>query len=137
MVHIPKKVETRIKSQIKKYKRILKNAQLKDINESDTVIIITDMLEDIFGYDKYSEITTEYVVKGQYCDLAVKTDDRVNYLIEVKAIGTELKDSHLMQATTYAANYGIDWVVLTNGAVWNIYKIIFKKPISVELLTSL
>jgi len=137
MVNIPGKVEERIKSQLKKYKRILQNAQSKDINESDTVIIITDMLNDLFGYEKYTEITTEYVVKGQYCDLAVKIGDTIHYLIEAKAIGIELKTPHLLQATTYAANLGIDWVVLTNGIVWDIYKVIFNKPVSVEKLISL
>ena len=29
----------------------------------------------------------------------------------------------------YAANQGCDWVVLTNGTVWKVYKIAFSKPI--------
>ena len=32
------------------------------------------MLADIFGYDKYSEITSEHAIRGTYCDLATKID---------------------------------------------------------------
>jgi len=55
-------------------------------------------------------------------------------LIEVKAIGLELKDIHVRQAIDYAANQGIDWVVLTNGITWRVYKVMFAKPIDQELV---
>jgi predicted type IV restriction endonuclease len=88
------------------------------VNESDTVIIVTDMLCYVFGYDKYSEITSEFAVKGTYCDLATKIDGKVECLIEVKAAGLDLKENHTKQAVDYAANMGVDWVVLTNGCTW-------------------
>lgn len=34
----------------------------------------------------------------------------------------------------YAANKGVDWVVLTNGTNWRIYKVTFGKPIDSELV---
>jgi hypothetical protein len=37
---------------------------------SDTVIIVTDVLAEVFGYDKYSELTAEFAISGTYCDLA-------------------------------------------------------------------
>lgn len=132
MVNIPKKIEERIKKGLRRYQRILRNAQIRDIKESDTVVIIRDMLSDIFGYDKFTEITTEYAIRGTYCDLAIKSGDDPIFLIEAKAIGMELKDMHLRQALDYAANAGIDWVVLTNSVEWQVYKIRFKKPISKE-----
>ena len=54
--------------------------------------------------------------------------------IEVKAIGLELKESHTKQGVDYAANQGVDWVVLTNGSVWRIYRVIFAQPISQDLV---
>jgi predicted type IV restriction endonuclease len=95
---------------------------------------VTDILADIFGYDKYSEITSEYSIRGTYCDLAIKTEDDVKLLIEVKAAGINLKELHMKQAADYGANEGIDWVVLTNGVRWEIYKIIFSKPVDRELI---
>jgi len=50
-------------------------------------------------------------------------------LIEAKAINIELKDAHVKQAVDYAANEGITWVVLSNGAVWRLYCLKFGKPI--------
>ena len=56
-------------------------------------------------------------------DLAIKVDGKLALLIEVKAIGLELKDGHVKQAVDYAANQGCDWVVLTNGMIWRVYKL--------------
>ncbi|MEJ2031655.1 MAG: hypothetical protein P8Y63_01130 [Deltaproteobacteria bacterium] len=36
-----------------------------------TVTLFTDMLAEIYGYDKYPEITSEYVIRSTYCVLAV------------------------------------------------------------------
>lgn len=75
-------------------------------------------MSEVFGYDKYAEITSEYTIKGTYCDLAIKLEGKLQMLVEVKAIGLDLKDAHLKQAVDYAANQGVEWVILTNGAVW-------------------
>jgi len=63
-----------------------------------------------------------------------RLDGTVQALVEVKAIGLELKDQHVKQAVDYAANQGVDWVVLTNGAHWRIYNVVFAKPIGQELI---
>jgi predicted type IV restriction endonuclease len=110
---------------------------MKDVNESDTVTIIADMLSDVFGYDKYTDITSEYAIRGTYCDLAIKDGDKVKMLIECKAVGVELKDIQNRQAVDYGANEGIEWIVLTNGHIWKVYKISFGKPVSNDLLYEL
>ena len=119
---------------IKKFQPILIDAQKRDVNESDTVIIITDMLSEIFGYDKYSELTSEKNIRGSFCDLATKVENVIQTLIEVKAINQELKDGYVRQAVDYASNEGVDWVVLTNGVIWRVYKVTFTKPIDHELI---
>lgn len=134
MASITAKNKERITAGIKKFQPVLTRAKAADINESDTVTIIADMLCDVFGYDKYTEITSEFAIKKTFCDLALKIDDRLCLLIECKAIGLSLKDDYVKQATDYAANAGIDWVVLTNGAIWRVYKITFSKPIDKELV---
>ena len=134
MAKIPSKVSERIVAGIKRFQPILASAKSRDVGESDTVTIITDMLAEVFGYDKYSEITSEFAIRGTYCDLATKIDGVLQLLIEVKAIGLELKEAHVKQAVDYAANQGVDWVVLTNGSHWRIYKVIFAKPIDQQLV---
>lgn len=47
---ISKRVLDRVATQLKKYQVILLDAKSRDINESDTVAIINDMLADVLGY---------------------------------------------------------------------------------------
>ena len=115
MPKVPSKATTRLSAAIKRFQPIIASAKSRDANESDTVIIVTDMLSEVFGYDKYSEITSECSIRGTWCDLAIKIDSKFEYLIEVKAIGLELKDSYTKQAVDYSANQGTDWVLLTNA----------------------
>lgn len=134
MSNIPKKVSDRLAQEIKKYQKILETSKDKDVNEADTVTIITDMLSDIFGYDKYSEITREQAIRGTFCDLAVQLDGKTQFLIEAKAIGLELNENHLRQAINYGANEGIHWIILTNGVIWQIYKIKDQLPVDFDLV---
>lgn len=134
MASVPKRVAERLASGLKRYQPILDSARARDVNESDTSMIVSDMLAEVFGYDKYTEVTRELCIRGTYCDLAVKIDQKLQFLIEVKAIGTELKDQHVKQAVDYAANQGIEWVALTNGADWKVFRVSFGKPIDKELV---
>jgi hypothetical protein len=137
MASTPKKVSDRISDGLKRFQPILQAAKARDAGESDTVTIITDCLTEIFGYDKYSEVTSEHAIRGTYVDLAIKVNDTLLFLIEAKAIGLTLNDKHLKQAVDYAANKGVDWVVLTNGHVWKVYKVSFSKPIDQELIAEI
>jgi hypothetical protein len=137
MPSIPKKVSERLITGIKRYQPILAAAKARDVGETDTVTIIKDMLADVFGYDKYSELTSEYAIRGTYCDLAVKLDGKLSTLIEVKAIGIDLKDQHIKQAIDYAANQGVDWVLLTNGVRWCVFHVLFTRPIQTEMVVDI
>jgi hypothetical protein len=131
---IPAKVAERLSSGLKRFAPILAAAKSRDVNESDTSMIVTDMLADIYGYDKYSEVTRELAIRGTYCDLATRIDGKFQMLIEVKAIGLELRDAHAKQAVDYAANLGVEWVALTNGQMWKVFRVIFAKPIDAEVV---
>jgi predicted type IV restriction endonuclease len=126
---IPKRVAERIHSHLKGFQTVLQQQKARDVSEADTVTIVKDVLSAIFGYDKYAELTSEHSIRGTFCDLAVKLDGKLAFLIEVKAIGVELKDSHVKQAIDYGCNQGCEWVLLTNGVDWTLYHVIFKKPI--------
>ena len=134
---IPKKVADRLSAGLKRFKPVLESAKARDVNESDTSMIVTDMLADVFGFDKYNDITREYAIRGTYCDLATKIDGKLQTLIEVKAIGVPLRENHMKQAVDYAANQGVEWVVLTNGHVWKVFSVSFSKPISADLVLEL
>jgi len=131
---IPIKIADKISNGIKRFQPVLQAAKARDVNESDTVIIVTDILAEVLGYDKYSEITSEYAIRGTYCDLAIKLEGHPKVLIEVKAIGIELKQAHIKQAVDYAANLGVEWVILTNGIQWKTFRVTFGQPIDQELV---
>jgi hypothetical protein len=126
---VPKRVTERISGKLRTFQNILQQQKARDISEADTVTLVKDILSEILGYDKYAELTSEHSIRNTFCDLAVKLDAKLAFLIEVKAIGIELKDNHVKQAVDYAANQGCEWVVLTNAVEWRLYHVLFKKPI--------
>jgi len=134
MTYIPKKIADRFTKSVPKFQKVLKIAKNRDVNESDTVSIITDILAETFGYDKYLELTSEFAIRGTYCDIAIKLEEKVEFLLEAKAIGIDLKEAHIKQAIDYGANHGIQWVILTNGVVWRLYRIRFERPINFDLV---
>lgn len=136
-MRISAKIAARITTQLKAYQSILAQAMKKDSSEGDTVTIVTDMIADILGYDKYQNLSSEHAIRGTYVDLMVSADNKPRFLVEIKAVGTELKDNFIKQAVDYAANKGVDWVVLTNGILWRIYKVVFAKPIDKVLVYEL
>ena len=136
MLKTPKKVVDRIAGSLKTYQTVAASHKAKDVSEADTVTLIKDILSYCFGFDKYSELTSEQQIRGTFCDLAVKIDGTIKYLIEVKAAGSTLNDSHLRQALAYGANQGIEWIVLTNGIEWRLHRIKFGQPIDQEMVSS-
>jgi predicted type IV restriction endonuclease len=122
---------------IKKFQPIVADARTRDVAEADTVTIVTELLAEVFGYDKFKEITSEFPVKRTSCDIATKIDDKLQTLIEVKAIGHELKDTNVTQAVNYAANQWVDWVVLTNGQHWRAYSVECKGKVEQELVVDI
>ena len=129
---IAKKVSDRITAAMKRLVPVVQQLKLRDVSEADTVTVVKDILCEVFGYDKYSELTGEFAIRGTYCDLAIKVDEKVVALVEVKAIGITLNDRHIKQAVDYAANQGIEWVILTNGAIWRLNHVVFSKPIQAQ-----
>jgi predicted type IV restriction endonuclease len=110
-----------IKNGIKALKKPLADLIAKDAVEADTRLYITDFMERVLGYDKYSNLTAEYAVSGDWADYGVKIDGNLVAFIEAKRIGQKLSDKHLKQVQTYAVNEGVDWLILTNAKQWQVY----------------
>ena len=58
----------RIRAMIRKYQKALASLVDRDANEGDTRLLVTDFLEHALGYDKYNNLTTEYLVQGEFAD---------------------------------------------------------------------
>ncbi len=134
---IPKKVCERMVQGMKRLGPIIAQQKARDVSEADTVTLVKDLMDEVLGYDKYADLTSEHSIRGTYCDLAVKIENKLVELVEVKAIGISLEDRHVKQAVDYASNQGIEWVILTNGSVWRLYQVIFAKPIDRRLLVEI
>jgi predicted type IV restriction endonuclease len=123
----------RMKAAIKKFSKPLADLVARDANEGDTRLLVTDMLCEGFGFDKYAELTTEYRVKGEFADYGIRLDKDLIAFLEVKRVATKLAAKHLRQVETYAVNEGVEWVILTSGVVWQVYHITGGLPIVVDL----
>ena len=89
MAKIPAKVSSRLSSGLKRFQPILDSAHSRDVSEADTVTIVKDILAEVLGYDKYSELTSEHLIRGTYCDLAVQLDRLNNKRLKVGDIKSE------------------------------------------------
>jgi hypothetical protein len=121
---------------VKDYKKQFLDKPLGELDESGTRLLINHFLTDMLGYKTLEEVKTEYMIKGTYADYVIQLSGKRHFLVEVKALSLNLSDKHLRQSINYGANEGIDWVVLTNGRCFEIYRVIFEKPISNELVFS-
>lgn len=128
------KARERIRKGLRKAARIAQHAYDEDVNEADTRLVVTMVLDELLGWDTFQHITSETLIKGQYADFALRHNDSLWAIIEVKSIRSPLSAKHLYQAVSYAANEGVDWVILTNGADWQLYRIIFGKPVNQDLV---
>jgi predicted type IV restriction endonuclease len=118
-----------IRKPLKKYLPHLLKAREDNLNEADTVLRLIKVFEDVFEYDPMTDISKEAAVKEKFVDVALKVDGTIRLLVEVKSAATTLRDRHIEQAQSYAANSNIRWVLLTNGIAWNLYHLTFEEGI--------
>jgi predicted type IV restriction endonuclease len=123
----------RLKAAVRRFSKPLADLAARDANEGDTRLLVTDFLCDALGFDKYADLTTEYQVKGEFADYGVRIDRELIAFIEVKRIATKLATKHLRQVEMYAVNEGVEWVILTNGAVWQVYHLTGGLPVAIDL----
>jgi hypothetical protein len=120
--------------ELKEYKRKYIKKSFGDLDESGTRIMINAFLTQVLGYKELDEIKTEYSIRGEYADYVIQTARKKQFVVEVKSIQIDINDKHLRQSLTYAANEGIDWILLTNGRQVQIYRVLFEKPMKTKLL---
>jgi hypothetical protein len=103
---------------IKEYKDII-------LNEANTRSCLIEPILLLTGWDVLNpaEVTREHnVSNGGYVDYKLKNKDLTLY-IEAKSLNTKFIEKDIDQIRTYAYNDGIDYCILTNGDVYQLYKI--------------
>ncbi len=96
----------------------LTSARRRSLNEANTRAEYIDKLFMALGWDMHNsaEVTREEtVVHRERVDYAFKTRGVPRFLLEAKRPRGSLDDNeNIRQATDYAWNQGVDWVVLCN-----------------------
>lgn len=126
-------VRERVKKAITKYSKPLVDMVARDANETDTRLLVTDFLCDALGFDKYADLSTEYLVKGEFADYGLRIEKQLVAFVEVKRAATKLDAKHLRQVEMYAVNEGVEWCILTNGQHWKVYHITGGLPMIIDL----
>ena len=116
---------------LKDYKKRYLRKKYAELDESATRLMINSLLTDVLGYTELEDIKTEYRIRGEYADYIIQLARKKHFVVEVKAVQLDLSEKHLRQSINYAANEGIDWIILTNGRQIELYKVIFGKPINI------
>jgi hypothetical protein len=128
------KSRDRLRAFLKKNLKALESLVQRDAVEADTRTFVTDVFVEGFGFDKYEELTAEYLVRGEFADIGIRLDKKLVAFVEIKRVSTELRELHLRQVKTYAANEGVEWAILTNGRRWQIFHISSQTPIEEVLM---
>ncbi|GBC62526.1 stress protein [Desulfonema ishimotonii] len=105
-------------------------------NESDTRLILDRIIQDVLKYH-IEDIKTEQKIQGRKADYVLSADGRDVLVIEAKRISMTLNQRQVFQASAYGAYSGIKWVLLTNAAVWQLYRISTTDKVETDLVFSI
>ncbi len=123
MAKIPHKIQERIKAALRRFKPLLKAARERDAGRADTATLALDLLSELFGYDRYTEITSELDNKESVFDFSIQTEGQPRMLVRVSPIGMAPDDRYLLATAQYAQMNGVDWIILTNGIGWQVHHV--------------
>lgn len=126
-----------LRNKLKDYKKKYLRKEFAALDESATRIMTNYFLTDILGYQELVEIKTEYRIRSEYADYVVQLKRKKHFVVEVKSIDLDISEKHLRQSLSYAANEGIDWILLLNGREIQLYRVNFGKPITTTLIYKL
>ncbi len=126
-----------LRDKLKNYKRRYLKKEFSSLDESATRIMTNNFLTEILGYQELVEIKTEYRIRSEYADYVIQLKRKKHFVVEVKSIGLDISEKHLRQSLSYAANEGIDWILLLNGREIQLYRVNFGKPVTTTLIYKL
>lgn len=126
-----------INDRLKDYKKKYLRREFSALDESATRIMTNNFLTEILGYKELEEIKTEYRIRSEYADYVIQLKRKKHFVVEVKSIDIDLNEKHLRQSLSYAANEGIDWILLLNGRQIQLYRVNFGKPVTTTLIYKL
>ncbi len=118
-----KSVQTRIKAQLPALQQGLRRLLEQQAGERDTVSFVRQSFAELLGYDWFGDITEAFLKDGRFCDLAIRMQDRVHFLCEVRAVNMELTENHLSEVIRAGMPLHVNWYILTNGRHWQFFRL--------------
>jgi len=104
----------------------LERYRKESIKEYPTRTIFVDPLLQALGWDvrEPDEVRLEYpTIDQRSVDYALKINRKPVLFIEAKPLNDPLIDvKSITQVVSYAANAGVEWCILTNGATYKVYR---------------
>ncbi len=113
-------VRGRLRAEIRHFVRSLSELVASDADEDKTRLIVTNFLRDGLGLD-----TSEGLVP----DHGVRVGGRLVAYVEIKRCTQKLD---MRQVQKYAVNEGVEWIILTNGQVWQVYHLTSGLPVIID-----
>ncbi len=123
----------RTRTAVRRYTKPVEALIARDANEGDTRVLVTDFLCEGLGWDKFEDLTMEYLVKGEFADYGLRIAKQLIAFVEVKRCTTKLGAKHLHQVEMYSVNEGVEWMILTNGQVWQLWHLTMGRPVILDL----
>jgi predicted Zn finger-like uncharacterized protein len=81
-----------------------------------------DVLKVALGYSG-DDIEIQVPTLGKYTDIVLKKDGKAFLVIECKGIKSKLGRNVRFQAANYATSLSAEWIVVTNGQIWKLYRL--------------
>lgn len=128
---------TALSGRLKAYKKKYLKKEFSSLDESATRIMTNSFLTEVLGYQELIDIKTEYRIRSEYADYVIQLKRKKHFVVEVKSIEIDINDKHLRQSLSYAANEGIDWILLLNGREVQLFRVNFGKPVTTTLIYQL
>ena len=105
----------------------------RDADEDDTRLLVTGILRDGLGYSQH-DLTADYQITGEFAGYGVRIAGRLAAFIEVKRAAAGLSPQHLRRTEMHAASEGAEWVILTNGQVWQAWHLTPGPPAVLDMV---
>ena len=123
MTKINRKVQERLRAGLRRFKPLLKAAREREASRADTATLALDLLSDLFGFDRYSEVTSELDNREAVYYFAIRPGGSLAMLIRVSPICAAPDDRYLVATAQHALLHGFEWIVLTNGIGWQVHHV--------------
>lgn len=122
------------RSSLREACQLIQDVYKMDGNEAETRKRLERIFENLLGYDGMKHLSREHAVRAsgltEHLDFAIRLDGAPDatplMVVETKAVGVDLRQKHIKQATSYAINLGCNWILLTNGREWHVYHMEFR-----------